>query len=346
MPNAIISCAQGSMKRYWWLAVLLAVLFAGTQVVGAGDSTTPFSRSYTSTAAFAVKTQLDEAGTTDGQRSSQTSWVINTGKAVISRDLVQKAAEKFGSDAKSLEFSSPAYLDPFYRTPVTLPIVVISVKGDNSELVQQASDWALNEAKSELTQLFPGVMLETYQTASAPVESVSGGEKGGVSRTRLVLFAVLGAVLGILIGMLVEFVRPRLRTRRDFTEILGVGGPVVSWAKKDKSQESRQLSLLGVSIALKNENELSRALWVAGLGAGVQAENLAHKISEILAESGIKVNSVAQLLEDPQWLLKVAPHDSVVVVSAAGSAKPRELSEARMLLSKFSGEQLSGVLLK
>ena len=344
MPNAVISSAKGAIQKYWWLCIVFALLFTAVPVFTSGGSATSFSRSYSSSAALGIPTKVTTSDNESNDATDYSSFVIKAGKGIIEQDLSKRAVPHFGTNAESLSFSSPPYLDSFYRTPVNVPILSINVTGDNKKLVKEATDWALKETKNDLAGLFPGVSVNIYQQATAPTETVLTENKSGLSISRIILFAILGLCAGLIVGMFIEFINPRLRTRRDFVDILGIRGSLVSWPNKSEVKRNQQVSILGVSLASSVKEDSTKTIWVAGLGANAPSAEVYETITEIADNTMVTVKLIDDLLSNPKWVLKVAPQDSILLATRAGAAKPQELRDTRTLLSNINRDSISAAL--
>lgn len=344
MPNAVISSAKGAIQKYWWLCLAFAIFFAAFPVFATGNSTSSFSRSYTSTAALGIPTKAEYSEEDPKDVTGYATFAIGAGKAVVEQDLSQKAVTHFGARAEDLSFTAPPYLDSFYRTPVNVPILAINVTGSEEKLVKEATAWALKETKNDLTKLFPGLSITTYRQATEPTETVETGNKSGFSLSRIALFTILGAFAGLIIGMFIEFIFPRLRTKRDFVDILGAAGSLVSWPRKSAAKKNQQVSLLGISLASDTNGDTTKTIWVAGLGSNPPTSEVCETITEIAGSELVTVNQVDDVLSDPKWVLKVAPQDSIVLVTRAGAAKPQELRDTRTLLSNLNKAHISAAL--
>ena len=321
MPNAVISSAKGAIQKYWWLCIVFALLFTAVPVFTSGGSATSFSRSYSSSAALGIPTKVTTSDNESNDATDYASFVIKAGKGIIEQDLSKRAVTHFGTNAESLSFSSPPYLDSFYRTPVNVPILSINVTGDNKKLVKEATDWALKDTESVLTE-----------------------NKSGLSISRIILFAILGLCAGLIVGMFIEFINPRLRTRRDFVDILGIRGSLVSWPNKSEVKRNQQVSILGVSLASSVKEDSTKTIWVAGLGANAPSAEVYETITEIADNTMVTVKLIDDLLSNPKWVLKVAPQDSILLATRAGAAKPQELRDTRTLLSNINRDNISAAL--
>ena len=144
--------------------------------------------------------------------------------------------------------------------------------------------------------------VNIYQQATAPTETVLTENKSGLSISRIILFAILGLCAGLIVGMFIEFINPRLRTRRDFVDILGIRGSLVSWPNKSEVKRNQQVSILGVSLASSVKEDSTKTIWVAGLGANAPSAEVYETITEIADNTMVTVKLIDDLLSNPEWV--------------------------------------------
>ncbi|MFY9263640.1 MAG: hypothetical protein GX483_07680 [Actinomycetaceae bacterium] len=345
MFDALVSAGIGAAKRFWWLTVITGILLASSIVLPSGSGESTGSESYTSTGYFAIIADVDDQVSTEAQRSSLYGWVGATAEYMIDSGLLNsELVAEFGEEALDLTIVSPTPIDSFYKTPNSISLVGVQVNGVNSELVAEVTDWVLERVRLDLESIYPNLQTEIYQSAADTDQIVHEATISGVSTKRVVVFFIVGVLAGFVLGMLIEFFTPRLRTRTDVEQILGVSAHEIILEPRNAKSYERQIDIISAALAMSVEEP--GKLWLAGIVSDDPAQKVGEAIRTKAEKHDVSTVVIPAITSDADKAVEISANDHALIITKMGRASIKDLREARTLIHALATPNIQVLLSK
>lgn len=344
-----------SLRRRWWVAVLVAVVFCAvglaSMLMQKTDTVLP---SYTAEAAFYVSYDSSKPSTGDLDVSlEEDEYLAYDARRVVLNDSV--AGEVRRTLGEDIAISTPAWQNDLTKVENKTRFIFVDATAGSAEKALGAADMAVALAVQRINSDFEGI--SAFASDAAVLRTSSGGvanfgtdaltpspiaqAASSISFKKLVIFAGAGLIVGIACIIIVEYCRRRIRSAHDVERLLGVN-VIESLDSSSISPESYR-RCGGILDALAKQQG-SQNICLIGWPSDETPRGIAKDLGECLSHASVTgwagmsscTNNTSALVEA----------DSAVLVISQGEQTTRELDEFAKSVSAIGLNVLGALYLE
>lgn len=324
-----------SLKRRWWIAVVVAVVFGAaglvSMVTAKGETLLP---TYTAEAVVYV----------DARQSSDVNdynYVINdefvAGDAhrfVLNNSVAGEVRRTYGED---VIISSPLWQNELTKLEAKTHFVFVDATAGDEATALDAANMAAELAASKIEQEVEGAKANVSDKAALKTTSANVADFGvddltlspmsqagsSLSVKKLVVFFGVGLIVGVALVLIVEYCRRRVRSAHDVERLLGVR-VLDEVEESDASDGANYRRCAGIIDAIV-QREGCDAPILCGWRESQVPENVVSHLNDAMRKS--RIVGWAGLSSHSCDTSALVDADSAIVVVVQNEQSAKELDE-------------------
>ena len=287
-----------SLRRRWWVAVLVAILFCVIGLAGMvmqkSDAITP---SYTAEAAFYVSygPSRANAGNLDVSMEEDEYLAYDARRVVLNDSVAGEVRRTLGED---IVISTPVWQNDLTKVENKTRFVFVDATADTEDKALEAADMAVDLAVQRINDDFDDI--NAFASDRAAIRTSSGGVANygadaltlspitqavsSISVKKLIIFAGAGLIVGIAGIIIVEYCRRRIRSAHDVERLLGVN--VIETIDANSVEPDSYLRCGGILDALAKQRDCKSVCLVGWPGEEFPAD-ITKSLNDCLKHASI-----------------------------------------------------------
>ncbi|MBR3181494.1 MAG: hypothetical protein IKF56_02470 [Eggerthellaceae bacterium] len=344
-----------SLRRRWWVAVLVAVVFCAAGLAGmVMQKSDAISPTYTAEAAFYVSYDDTKANAGDLDVSlEEDEYLAYDARRVVLNDSV--AGEVRRALGEDVVISTPAWQNDLTKVENKTRFIFVDATAGTEEKALQAADMAADLAVQRINDDFEGITA--FASDAAVIRTSSGGvanfgadaltaspitqAASSISVKRLIIFAGAGLIVGIACIIIVEYCRRRIRSAHDVERLLGVN--VIETLDSNSATVESYRRFGGILDALAKQRD-AKSICLIGWPAEETPTGIVKNLDANLQYAGI--SGWAGMSSCSNSASALAESDSAVLVMTRNEQSAHELDEFAKAVSAVGLDVLGALYLE
>ena len=344
-----------SLRRRWWVAVLVAVLFCAVGLVGMlMQKSDVVSPTFTAEAAFYVSYDNSKANAGDLDVSlEEDEYLAYDARRVVLNDSVSGEVRRALGD--DVIISTPFWQNDLTKVENKTRFVFVDATASTEDKALAAANMAVDLAVRRINSDFEGITA--FASDTAVIRTSSGGvanfgsdaltaspitqAASSISVKKLVIYAGAGLIIGIACIIVVEYCRRRIRSAHDVERLLGVSVLETLDASSVAADSYRRLG--GILDALAKKCG-SKNICLIGWPAEETPTGIVKDLGGLLQHASI--SGWAGMSSSSNSSSALAESDSAVLVLTRNEQTARELDEFAKTVSAIGLDVLGALYLE